>query len=60
MNEQIMSNFVDRDYHNDTDTQQPTLWMDAFPNNDNYNEDTQQPNLWLDAFNNNGKDNPCN
>ena len=61
MNEQIMSDFVDGDYHNDTDTQQPTLWMDAFHNNDNDNnkKDTQQPTLWSDAFKDDGKDNPC-
>jgi len=37
------------------DTQQSTLWLDAFHNNDdNDNEAT----LWLDAFNDNSKDTP--
>ena len=39
MNKQIMSDFDDGDYHNDTDKQQPTLWMDAFHNNDNNNQE---------------------
>ena len=60
MNKRIMSDFIDGDYRNDTDTQQPTLRMDAFHNNNNSNKDTQQPTLWLDAFNHGGKDNPFN
>ena len=35
MNEQLMSDFVDRDDNKNTDTQQPTSWLDAFHNNDN-------------------------
>ena len=56
-----MSDFVDGDDDNNADTQQPTLWLDAF-HNDN-NDDNNKATLWLDAFNDDVKDNPyfwCN
>ena len=60
MHKRLMSDFVDGDDDNNADTQQPTLWLDAFHNNDDGdNKDTQQPTLWSDAFNNDRKDNPC-
>ena len=50
-----MSDFVDGDDNNSADTQQSTLWLDAFHNNDdNDNEAT----LCSDAFNNDIKDTP--
>ena len=50
MNEQSMSDFVEGDDDNNADTQQSTLWLDAFHNNnDNDNEAT----LRSDAFNDN-------
>ena len=51
MNERLMSDFVNGDDNNDADTQQPTLWLDAFHNNNNNdNNDTKQITLWSDAF----------
>ena len=55
MNEQLMSDFVDGDDDNSADTQQSTLWRDAFHNNDNNdNEATLRSN----AFDDDSKDTP--
>ena len=48
-----MSDFVNGDDDNSADTQQSTLWLDAFHNND-YNDN--EATLWSDAFNDDSKD----
>ena len=55
MNEQLMSDFFDGDDDNSADTQQSTLWLDAFHNND---DNDNLATLWSDAFNDNSKDTP--